>query len=154
MTTVQTTAAAALPRESAPAEDHTSWRWWILSSTSISALLASLNMSTLVVALPHLIRDLHTSVLEATWTLLAYILAQCAAVLTVGRLGDMWGRRRLFITGIAAFTTVALASGFAPNADVLIGLRVLAGLSAALIVASSSAIVTDAFPRRELGLAL
>lgn len=155
MTTAQTTTATSAPSEAySPAAARTAWRWWVLSATSISVLLASLNMSTLVIALPHLIRDLHTSVLEATWTLLAYILAQSAVVLSVGRLGDIWGRRRLFITGIAAFTATALLSGFAPNADVLIGLRVVAGLSAALIVASSSAIVTDAFPRNELGLAL
>ena len=155
MTTAETTTATSAPSEAyAPAAARTAWRWWVLSATSISVLLASLNMSTLVIALPHLIRDLHTSVLEATWTLLAYILAQSAVVLSVGRLGDIWGRRRLFITGIAAFTATALLSGFAPNADVLIGLRVVAGLSAALIVASSSAIVTDAFPRNELGLAL
>ena len=134
--------------------EHTSWRWWVLSSTSLASLLAALNTSTLVIALPDLIRQLHTTVFAATWTLLAYILAQSACVLTAGRLGDLWGRRPLYIAGIAGFTASALLSGFAPDAAVLIALRVLAGASGALVIASSSAIVTDAFPRRELGLAL
>ncbi|MBJ7609590.1 MAG: hypothetical protein JF887_09220 [Candidatus Dormibacteraeota bacterium] len=60
--------------------------------SSLGALLASLNMSTLVIALPALIRSRHTGVIEVVWVLLAYLLAQTAAVLSAGRLGDMFGR--------------------------------------------------------------
>ena len=131
-----------------------SYRWWALSTTSLGALLASLNMSTLVIALPDLLRSLHAGVLDVTWVLLAYILAQTATVLTVGRLGDMWGRKRLYVTGFAVFTVLALLSGFATTAWLLIVLRALAGVSGALMLANSSAIVADAFPDRQLGLAL
>jgi EmrB/QacA subfamily drug resistance transporter len=130
------------------------YRWWALSTTSLGALLAALNMSTLVIALPALVRALHASVLDVVWILLAYMLAQTATVLTMGRLGDMWGRKRLYTAGFALFTVMALASGFADSVWLLIVLRVVAGMGGALMIANSGAIVTDAFPRRELGLAL
>lgn len=111
-------------------------------------------MSTLVIALPALIRSLHTGVIEVVWVLLAYLLAQTAVVLSAGRLGDMYGRKPLYAGGFALFTVTALASGFAGTPLVLIALRVFAGIGGALMLASSGAIVADAFPRRELGLAL
>jgi EmrB/QacA subfamily drug resistance transporter len=130
------------------------YKWWALSTTSLGALLAALNMSTLVIALPDLMRSLHIGVLDVTWVLLSYMLAQTAAVLTVGRLGDMWGRKRLYVAGFVVFLVMALLSGFAGTAWELIIFRSLAGVGGALMVANSSAIVTDAFPRQELGLAL
>ncbi len=150
-------AIATAPHPRAPrlaAHQRSSYRWWALSTTSLGALLASLNMSTLVIALPDLMRSLHVGVLDVTWVLLSYMLAQTAAVLTVGRLGDMWGRKRLYVAGFAVFTVMALLSGFAGSAWELIVLRSVAGAGGALMVANSSAIVTDAFPREELGLAL
>jgi EmrB/QacA subfamily drug resistance transporter len=149
---VQPALAAAPSSRYAPRRG--SYRWWALSTTSLGALLASLNMSTLVIALPDLMRSLHIGVLDVTWVLLAYMLAQTAAVLTVGRLGDMWGRKRLYVAGFVLFTVMALLSGFAGSAWELIILRAMAGVGGALMLANSSAIVTDAFPRHELGLAL
>jgi EmrB/QacA subfamily drug resistance transporter len=143
------TAGAATHRH-----DRSSYRWWALSTTSLGALLAALNMSTLVIALPDLMRSLHAGVLDVTWVLLAYMLAQTAAVLTVGRLGDMWGRKRLYVTGFLVFAVMALLSGLAGNAWELILLRSVAGIGGALMVANSGAIVTDAFPKHQLGLAL
>ncbi len=100
-----------------------------------------------------MVRSLHVGIIDVVWILLAYMLAQTAAVLTVGRLGDMWGRKRLYVSGFALFTVVALFAGFASTTWLLIALRVLAGIGGALMVANSGAIVTDAFPRRELGVA-
>lgn len=131
-----------------------SYRWWALTVTSLGALLASLNTSTLVIALPSLLRSLHTGVLDVVWILLSYMLAQTATVLSAGRLSDLVGRKPLYAGGFALFTLMALASGFAGAPVLLIGLRVLAGVGGALMLANSGAIVTDAFPRRELGLAL
>jgi EmrB/QacA subfamily drug resistance transporter len=135
-------------------EGATAYRWWALAVTSIGALLASLNMSTLVIALPDMVRSLRVGILDVVWVLLAYMLAQTAAVLTVGRLGDMWGRRRLYVAGFAIFTLMSLLAGFASLTWLLIAVRVVAGVGGALMVANSGAIVTDAFPRRELGIAL
>ena len=136
------------------ATEHGSYRWWALAVTSLGALLAALNMSTLVIALPDLLRSLHTGVVEVVWVLLSYLLAQTALVLSAGRLSDMYGRKPLYAAGFILFTAMALASGFAGQPLLLIGLRVLAGCGGALMLANSGAIVTDAFPRRELGLAL
>ena len=86
--------------------------------------------------------------------LLSYLLAQTALVLSAGRLSDVYGRKPLYAAGFALFTAMALASGFAGTAGLLIALRVLAGCGGALMLANSGAIVTDSFPRRELGLAL
>jgi EmrB/QacA subfamily drug resistance transporter len=149
-TTARTPHAVSRPGQA----KRDSYRWWALSTTSLGALLASLNMSTLVIALPALMRSLHIGVLDVTWVLLSYMLAQTAAVLTVGRLGDMWGRKRLYVAGFVAFTAMALLSGFAGSAWELIMLRSIGGVAGALMIANSSAIVTDAFPKRELGLAL
>jgi EmrB/QacA subfamily drug resistance transporter len=146
--------AAAPARRSAAHAESPSYRWWALSTTSLGALLAALNMSTLVIALPDLLRSLHTGVLDVTWVLLAYMLAQTAAVLTVGRLGDMWGRKRLYVTGFLVFALMALLSGFAGSAWELILVRAIAGVGGALMLANSGAIVTDAFPKHQLGLAL
>jgi EmrB/QacA subfamily drug resistance transporter len=140
--------AASAPRRPA------SYRWWALGVTSLGALLASLNMSTLVIALPDLLRSLHTGLLEVVWVLLSYLLAQTALVLSAGRLSDIYGRKLLYAGGFGLFTVMALASGFAGAPLLLIALRVLAGCGGALMLANSGAIVTDAFPRRELGLAL
>ncbi|MHB8719014.1 MAG: MFS transporter [Candidatus Dormibacteria bacterium] len=141
-------------RPPGPATLGGSYRWLALTVTSLGALLASLNMSTLVIALPSLLRSLHTGVLDVVWILLAYMLAQTATVLSAGRLSDLVGRKPLYAGGFAVFTVMALASGFAGQPVILIALRVLAGVGGALMLANSGAIVTDAFPRRELGLAL
>jgi len=146
--------ATSVAARAQPAETASTYRWWALGVTSVGALLAALNMSTLVIALPAMVRSLHAGLLDVVWVLLAYMLAQTAAVLTVGRLGDMWGRKRLYTAGFALFTAMALAAGFASSTWLLIALRAVAGVGGALMVANSGAIVTDAFPRRELGVAL
>ena len=129
-------------------------KWWVLSVTSLGALLSALNFSTLLIALPDLIRSLHTSLLQAMWIMLAYMVAQTVVVLMAGSMADLFGRRKLYIIGMASFTVVSLLAGFAPNAGWLIFLRVLQGVAGAMIMANSTAIVADVFPREELGSAL
>lgn len=148
------TSTVTAPAINRDAQGAGSYKWWALSATSFGAVLASLNMSTLVIALPVLLRALHVGVLDAVWILLAYMLTQTATLVTVGRLGDMWGRKRLYVIGFAVFTVASLATGFASVAWVMIALRCVGGLGGALMVANSGAIVTDAFPAGELGMAL
>ncbi|WP_027480694.1 MFS transporter [Deinococcus pimensis] len=130
------------------------YKWLALSVTSLGALMASMNSGTLIIALPTLLRDLHTSLLSLIWVLLAYNVTQTVLVLNVGRLGDMYGRKRLYVLGFALFTLAALVAGFTGSVGLLIALRVLQGVGGAFMMANSSAIVTDAFPREELGLAI
>ncbi|MBF6595733.1 MAG: MFS transporter [Thermaceae bacterium] len=129
-------------------------RWWILSATGLGALTATLNSGTLIIALPVLLRELHTNLLSLIWILLAYNLTQTVLVMNVGRLSDMFGRKQLYVGGFVLFTLASLLAGFTPNAAALIAVRILQGVGGAFMIANSGAIVADAFPRRELGLAL
>jgi len=129
-------------------------RWQILSTTSLGALLSSLNFSTLIIALPQLMRGLNATILQGVWILMAYMVAQTVMVLMGGSLADLWGRRRLYIIGLALFTVVSFVAGTSPDAPELIVLRVFQGIGGAMVMANSTAIVAEAFPRRELSRAL
>ena len=130
------------------------YKWMALSCTSIGALLASINGSSLIVALPTLMRELNSGLFSLIWVLLSYLLAQTALTLPAGRIADMVGRKKLYVGGFALFTVVSLLAGFANNAAELIAARTIMGAAGAFMMANSSVIVTDAFPRNELGQAL
>src|ERR687889_315568 len=130
------------------------YKWMALSCTSIGALLASINGSSLIVALPTLMREFNSGLFSLIWVLLSYLLAQTALTLPAGRIADMVGRKKLYVGGFALFTVVSLLAGFANNAAELIAARTIMGAAGAFMMANSSVIVTDAFPRNELGQAL
>ncbi|AZI44493.1 MFS transporter (plasmid) [Deinococcus psychrotolerans] len=134
--------------------DKFSYKWLALSVTSLGALMASMNSGTLIIALPTLLRDLHTTLLNLIWILLAYNVTQTVFVLNVGRMSDMMGRKKLYVLGFGVFTLTSLLAGFTSNVPLLIALRALQGVGGAFLIANSSAIVTDAFPREELGFAI
>jgi EmrB/QacA subfamily drug resistance transporter len=134
--------------------DNTNKKWWILSVTSLGSLLSALNFSTLIIALPDLIRGLGASVLQAMWVMLSYMVAQTVFVLLAGSLADRFGRKKLYLWGMILFTIVSLAAGFATTAVWLIIFRTLQGIGGAMVMANSTAIVADAFPKKELGRAL
>jgi EmrB/QacA subfamily drug resistance transporter len=117
-------------------------------------LLATLNSGTLIIALPDLERSLHTSLLELVWVILAYMIASTVLVLTAGRLSDLFGRKRAYLAGFALFAAASLGAGFSGSGTELILWRILQGVGGALLFANSSALVTDAFPREQLGLAM
>jgi len=136
------------------AHEKDSYKWWALSCTSLGTLLATLNSGTLIIALPVLLRELHTDLITLVWVLLSYMLVQTVVVLTAGRLADMFGRKNLYVLGSALFGLSALVAGFAQTGGELVAIRVVQGAAGAFMMANSSAIVTDAFPKRQLGLAL
>ena len=117
-------------------------------------LLATINSGTLLIALPDLERRLHTSLLTLVWVILVYMIASTVLVLTAGRLSDLFGRKQAYVLGFALFTLASLGAGFASSGGELVGWRVLQGVAGAFLFANSSAIVTDAFPREQLGLAM
>ncbi len=133
---------------------HEHYKWWALSCTSLGMLLATVNSGTLIIALPNLERALHTSILSLVWVILAYMIASTVLVLTAGRLSDVFGRKRAYVSGFVLFGLASLGAGFASDATVLILWRVVQGIAAAFLFANSSALVTDAFPREQLGLAM
>jgi EmrB/QacA subfamily drug resistance transporter len=141
-------------RQLGVAEGHANYKWWALSCTSLGMLLAATNSGTLIIALPDLERSLHASLLALVWVILAYLIAATVLVLMAGRLSDLFGRRRAYIGGFIVFALASLGAGFSPNAEVLIVWRVLQGIGSAFLFANAAALVTDAFPHDELGLAM
>jgi EmrB/QacA subfamily drug resistance transporter len=134
--------------------DHHNYRWWALSCTSLGMLLAATNSGTLIIALPDLERSLHTSLLALVWVILAYLIAATVLVLAAGRLSDLFGRKRAYVGGFLVFAFASLGAGFSGDATVLILWRILQGIGSAFLFANAAALVTDAFPKEELGLAM
>jgi EmrB/QacA subfamily drug resistance transporter len=133
---------------------HPSYKWWALSCTSLGMLVATINSGTLIIALPDLERALHTSLLQLVWVILVYMIASTVLVLTAGRLSDLFGRKRAYVAGFAIFAAASLGAGFAASGTELILWRVAQGIGGAFLFANAAAIVTDAFPREQLGLAM
>src|SRR6266540_4209072 len=133
---------------------HANYKWWALSCTSLGMLLATINSGTLIIALPDLERSLGTSLLELVWVILAYMIASTVLVLSAGRLSDLFGRKRAYVGGFLVFALASLGAGFASDGSVLIAWRVLQGVGGAFLFANAGALVTDAFPREQLGLAM
>ena len=78
--------------------EHAHYKWWALSCTSFGMLLATVNSGTLIIALPELERALHSSLLQLVWVIIAYIIASTVLVMPAGRLSDMFGRKRAYVT--------------------------------------------------------
>ena len=133
---------------------HPNYKWWALSCTSLGMLVATINSGTLIIALPDLERALHTSLLQLVWVILVYMIASTVLVLTAGRLSDLFGRKRAYVAGFAIFAAASLGAGFAASGTELILWRVAQGVGGAFLFANAAAIVTDAFPREQLGLAM
>jgi EmrB/QacA subfamily drug resistance transporter len=133
---------------------HEHYKWWALSCTSLGMLLATINSGTLIIALPDLERALGTSLLQLVWVILAYMIASTVLVLSAGRLSDLFGRKRAYVAGFVVFSLASLGAGFSGDPTQLILWRIVQGIGAAFIFANAAALVTDAFPKEQLGLAL
>jgi EmrB/QacA subfamily drug resistance transporter len=117
-------------------------------------LLATVNSGTLIIALPDLERSLHTTLLQLVWVILVYMIVSTVLVLTAGRLSDLFGRKNAYVLGFVIFSAASLGAGFSGSGTQLILWRVLQGIGGAFLFANAAALVTDAFPKRELGLAM
>src|ERR671939_2126919 len=142
------------PRRIGVNSDHEHYKWWALSCTSLGMLLATINSGTLIIALPDLEQALHTSILSLVWVILAYMIASTVLVLTAGRLSDLFGRKRAYVGGFVVFALASLGAGFAGSGTELILWRIVQGVGGAFLFANAGALVTDAFPREQLGLAM
>jgi MFS family permease len=141
------------------------YKWVVLSNTTIGVLLATLNGTSLMIALPVIFRGIDLNPLAASnfpyllWIMMGYVLVSAAVVVTVGRIGDMYGRTKMYNLGFAWFTVAAILlsvvwSKGSSGALELVILRMFQAIGGALLMANSAAIITDAFPADELGLAL
>ncbi len=133
------------------------YQWTALSVTTVGALLASIQGSALLIALPNILAELHATFLTIIWVLLGYLLIVTVLTPIIGRLADLWGRKRLYNAGFVAFTIGSLMAGLAQpqfhGGDLIVG-RVIQGVGAALLITNSTVIVTDAFRKGQVGLGL
>jgi EmrB/QacA subfamily drug resistance transporter len=127
---------------------------WALASLSLSMLLSSLGTSIANVGLPTLAQAFNASFQEVQWIVLAYLLAITALIVSVGRLGDITGRRRLLLAGILLFTAASVLCGIAPTLRLLIAARAAQGLGAAIMMALTLAFVGETVPKAKTGSAM
>lgn len=127
---------------------------WALFSLSLTMLLSSLGTSIANVGLPTLAKAFHASFQDVQWIVLAYLLAITTLIVSVGRLGDLIGRRRLMLAGISLFTAASVVCGAAPALSMLIAARAAQGLGAAIMMALTMAFVGEAIPKEKTGSAM
>jgi len=141
------------------------YKWTVLVNTTLGVFMALLNTSIVIISLPAIFRGIHVDPLQASniglllWLLQGYMIVTAVLVVTLGRIGDLFGRVRMYNAGFAVFTLGSIALAASPvsgsgGALLLIGLRIVQGIGGALIMANSMAIITDAFPVTERGMAL
>jgi EmrB/QacA subfamily drug resistance transporter len=143
----------APPAPSAPQADY-SRKWWVLLAVAMGIFLSTIDSSIVNVALPTLEDRLNARFATVQWVVVAYLLVVTSLILGVARLGDMIGKKRIYLAGMALFTVASLLCGLAPSVGFLIAFRVVQGLGAVMMQALGMAIVTEAFPRTERGRAL
>lgn len=145
--------------------EHPFYKWVVLSNTTLGILLAAINASIVLISLPAIFRGIGLNPLEShnvsylLWMIMGYLVVTAVLVVPFGRLGDMFGRVRIYNLGFVVFTVAAIALSFDPfhlggGAVWLIAWRVVQGVGGAMLMASSSAILTDAFPANQRGMAL
>lgn len=127
---------------------------WALASLSLCMLLSALGTSIANVGLPTLAQAFNASFQDVQWIVLSYLLAITTLIVSVGRLGDLSGRRRLLLAGIGLFTLTSLLCGLAPTLGWLIAARALQGLGAAILMALSVAFVAETVPTTKTGSAM
>jgi EmrB/QacA subfamily drug resistance transporter len=129
-------------------------KWYVMASVSMGVFLGTIDGSIVNVALPTLVQDLQTDFPTIQWVVLAYLLTQGTLMLSVGRLGDMIGKKHIYVLGYAIFTFGSFLCGLAPTVQWLIASRVLQALGGSMTAALGVAIVIEAFPSEERGKAL
>jgi MFS family permease len=141
------------------------YKWIALSNTTLGILMATINQSIVIIALPAIFRGIHLNPLVPAntsyllWIMLGFLVVMAVLVVSLGRVGDMFGRVRMYNLGFAVFTvgSILLSTTWlqgSAGAIWMIAMRVLQGVGAAFLMANSSAILTDAFPADQRGLAL
>ena len=129
-------------------------KWVTLAAVSFGLFMIMLDNTVVNVALPTMEKDLHVTLASLEWVVIAYALTFASLLITGGKLADMYGRRRIFVVGLAVFTLSSLACGLAPSASFLIGARAVQGVGAALMNPATLSIIVATFPPRQRGQAI
>jgi MFS family permease len=152
-----------MPADSTAVSDR--YKWIALSNTTLAMLLATIDASIVIIAMPDIFRGIHLDPLGPgnsfylLWMILGFLVVTSVLVVSFGRLGDIYGRVRMYTLGFLIFSVASLALSIdwltgPSGADWLIVWRILQGIGAAFLLANSAAILTDAFPSDQRGLAL
>jgi EmrB/QacA subfamily drug resistance transporter len=129
-------------------------KWWTLGALCFALFMIMLDNTVVNVALPAIQRDLGISRSELEWTVAAYALTFASLLLTGGKLGDLVGRRKIFLVGVAIFTLSSLLCGLSSSAGELISARAVQGVGAALMMPATLSIISATFAARERGMAI
>ena len=129
-------------------------KWWTLGAMCFALFMIMLDNTVVNVALPSIQRDLGASISGLEWTINGYTLSFAVLLATGGRLGDIFGRRRMFLIGVVIFALSSATAGLAQGATDLVASRVLQGVGAALMMPGTLSIITNAFPAHERGKAM
>jgi MFS family permease len=141
------------------------YKWTALSNTTLGMFMAALDSSIVIISLPAIFRGIHLDPLQPAnigyllWMLMGYLVVTAVLVVTFGRIGDIFGRVRMYNLGFAVFTVASVALSLTPGtgssaAMYMIIMRIVQGVGGALLMANSTAILTDAFPVEERGMAM
>ncbi|MGH2513203.1 MAG: MFS transporter, partial [Candidatus Limnocylindrales bacterium] len=128
-------------------------RWVGLAMLSVGVAMIIVDVTVVNVAVPSIIRDLKLDSTQAEWINTIYALVFAALMITLGRLGDVFGRRRLYLIGLAVFCAASVLAGLSPSGDVLILARVLQGVGGAMILPATQAILNANFQGRDRAIA-
>ena len=129
-------------------------RWWTLAAMCFALFMVMLDNTVVNVALPSIQRSFDASLSSLEWTINAYSLAFAVLLVTGGRLGDIFGRRKVFLIGVVVFAAASATIGFAPTEGWLVASRAVQGLGAALMMPGTLSIITNTFPPEERGKAI
>ena len=129
-------------------------RWWTLGAMCCALFMAMLDNTVVNVALPTIQRDLHSSISGLEWTVNAYTLAFAVLLVTAGRLGDLFGRVRLFLFGVVVFATASGLIALAQDETWLVAWRAVQGIGGAFMMPATLSIISNAFPPEERGRAI
>ena len=129
-------------------------KWWTLAAVSFGLFMIMLDNTVVNVALPSIQKDLGVGLSELEWIVSGYALTFAALMLIGGKLADAYGRRLLFVVGIAVFTLASLACGLSTSGEMLIAARIAQGVGAALMNPATLSIIAATFPPRQRGTAI
>src|SRR5688500_10714304 len=129
-------------------------RWWTLGAMCFALFMVMLDNTVVNVALPAIQEDLDSSIGGLEWTVNAYTLAFAVLLVTGGRLGDIFGRRRMFLFGVVVFALSSAAIGLAPTQHWLVAGRAIQGIGAAFMMPGTLPIILNTFPAEERGRAI
>ncbi|HEV2943953.1 MAG TPA: DHA2 family efflux MFS transporter permease subunit [Solirubrobacteraceae bacterium] len=127
---------------------------WTLGIVSVALFMVVLDNLVVSVALPTIHRDLGASIQSLEWTVNAYVLAYAVLLLTGAALGDRFGRKRMFLAGMAIFTAASAAAALAPTTDLLVAARAVQGAGAAIVTPLTLTLLAEAFPAEKRGMAI